>query len=159
MSIEELKADHASVTAKLRGMNPALTTAPELCAFLQQEFMPLHENLIGELAEMDETVQDIYTGAEDILQPETGGQLAAVITTAAGMLEKAMAILPAGNLETAKLKKAYETWKPLCKEALEAIDEITIPADDVEEGDDDEEDEGDDASEDDADAEAEKGAK
>lgn len=157
MSLEELKSDHAAVSAKLRDMNPALTTAPELVAFLRDEFMPLHENMIGELAEIDETVHDIYTGAEDILQPETGQLFAAVVGGAVGIINKLKAKLVSTNLDDAKLLKAIKEWEPLAAEAAETLNEITIPDDDedddaADESDDDDDEGGDDDDTDEDDA-------
>ncbi len=146
MSIEELKSDHAAIEDKIRSMVPALTTAPELASFLQNELMPLLGNFVSELAEMDDTVQDIYTGADDILQPETGGLFAAAISGAMGILTVLEKRLVATNLEDAKILKALKEWKPIATEALETIQEITIPDTDDDEGDEDDGDEdGDDA--------------
>ncbi len=155
MSLEELKSDYQAITTQLSEMNPALTTAPELVTFLRNNLVPFQENLINELGELDETVADLYNNAEDILQPETGGLIAATLALGIGIIEKLKGRLVATSLEDTKVAKAIKEWERMSKEAVETISEITIPT----EEDEDEDEEGEDAEDEDEDETDEEEAK
>lgn len=147
MSIETLKDDAKAVGDQLDAMNSALTTAPELCDFMKNNLIPLQQSIVAELAEMDDTVRDVYEGADDILQPETGELLAAVVVGAMGIIAQLKAKLDKGNIADRKALAAIKEWEAIAKEAAATIEEITIPDDEedeaaeVEEDDEDEEDE------------------
>jgi hypothetical protein len=158
VSVEELKSDYETITQQLKEMKPELTTAPELVAFLQNNLVPFMGNMVAEIGELDESVRDVYEGAEDILQPETGALFAAAIGGAMGIVGKLKARLNKANIEDAKILKAIDEWEKVATEAAETIEEITIPDDleddgkaddegDEEEEDEDDDDEGDDESE------------
>lgn len=154
MSIEEIRSDYAAICGQLADMNPALTSTSDVVLFLRNNLVPFQENLIAELAEMDETVSDIYHRADDILQPETGGMFAAVIAGGMGFANQLKARLTKSP-DDQKLVAAIKEWEKLAMEACETLDEITIPDadddedEDEEEGDEDEDDgdEGDDDEE------------
>lgn len=156
MSVEELKADLEANTAIIRGLNGPLTTAPEIVALLQGTIWPFIENVVNELAEVDEGVHDLYSGAEDILQPETGAVFAAIIGGGLGLIAQLEARIAPNDPERQKLKRAIEEWKKMAKEGEEILMEIVVPDDpDEAEGDDAEGEEDDDEDEDDDDDDGE----
>lgn len=143
MSIETLKADAKAVGDQLDAMNSALTTAPELCDFLKNNLIPLQQSIVAEMAEMDDTVRDVYEGADDILQPETGELLAAVVVGAMGIITQLKAKLDKANIADRKALAAIKEWEEIAKEAAATIEEITIPDDGDEDEDGEDEEEGD----------------
>ena len=150
MSTETLRADLQACMneAKALADNPELTPHA-VCKHLNDTLWPLLSNVVEEVADIDETVSDMYEHAEDILQPDTGAQLLAVIAGAEILV---------GELKTrvgndARLLAAIKEWSAKAAESKQAITDITITTeeedDDDDDGDDDDDDGDDDAPDDD----------
>ncbi len=137
MSIEDLRADLATNLQQAKGLN-AMSTLGDVTGHLNNTLWPFLENLVTELADVDEGLGDLYHGAEDILQPETGELFATVIAGASGLvgeLEKRL-VLPAD----AKLFVAIKEWRRLAAESGQVLQEIVVQAADGNDEDDEEED-------------------
>ncbi len=149
MSIDDLKADLSTNMAQAKMLGP-MSTVGDIANHINNVLWPFVENAVNEIEDIDEITSDLYHGAEDILQPETGALFATVIAGGAGLvseLEKRL-VQPAD----AKLLAAIREWKRLAAEAGTVLSEIVVVAaegDDDEEDDDDDED--DDGNEDDED--------
>lgn len=146
MSIEQLKTDWDALEKRVNSMNPALTTNPEIVRLIKDELAPFMKCMVDEMGEQDGALADLFNDAEDILQPETAGLFAVLITTGRELLAKLEAVSKkAGDLTTLAEIKA---WREISKTAEEALEEITVPDDgDAEEADDDAEDIQDDGKE------------
>lgn len=149
MSLEDLKADLATNMKEASVMSAGVMANPaDLLRHLQNTLWPFLENLVGELEEIDDTVDDMYHSAEDILQPETAQLFATVI--AGGMalvneLEKRLT-MPAD----AQIIAGIREWRRLAGESAQTIAEITVmPQADANQGDDQDDDDDDDDEDDD----------
>lgn len=153
MSLEDLQEDLAMNLAEVEKLDNPLVTAGEVAKHLRSVLWPFMKNVISEMEEMDGSIEDLYRNAEDILQPETAGRLAAVLVTATGLITRELVPrLNKDNLADRKVLTAISAWVKLAKEAGDEIEQITIqPAegedpepDDPDEDDDEEDDEGED---------------
>jgi hypothetical protein len=162
VSLEDLEADLTTNLAAAAQLLGPLVTASDIAKHLNETMWPFVVNVVTELKEVDETVADLYHGAEDILQPETAKVFAAVIAVASGLiLGELKRRLDPNKPSEAKLLAAIKEWARLAHEAGETLEEITVvPAEggEDEEDEDDEDDVGDDDedNEDDDDAEDDK---
>lgn len=145
MSMETLKTDLAACIAS--GKELVHSNSPgDIVAHLNHTLWPFIESLVQEASEIDDSVQDMYEHAEDILQPETaqllGGVLAGAMVLVGELRQRC------GN--DARLLKAISEWSEKAKLAAATIEEISIPPDDEEDEDtdDDGDDDGDDDDED-----------
>ena len=137
MSLEELQRDYDAIQTKIDGMTGALTTPAEIMALLKNDIVPFMGSSVKELAELDDTVADLYANAEDILQPETAGLFAALILTGRPLLmELQKRLTPADT----KIAVALKEWLSLSKSAERTLADITVPDDDEDDDDDDDED-------------------
>lgn len=159
MSLEDLQTDlddNIAAMAKLAQQGP-LTTPADITAHLERTLWPFFKNVVAELSEMDSSIADLYQDAEDILQPETGAQLAAVLVTATGLITKQLVPRLDKDKDRAVLV-AIKQWLGLAKEAGDTIEQITIPEEaEAAEGPDDEEDDEEDDGDEDEDDEDEDG--
>lgn len=147
MSIETLKEDlkaNLSTLAVLKTL-PSDDTTNTVILHLQDTLWPFLEAVVDELAEIDECVADVISGAEDILQPETAEIFAAII---AGAVAVSAALKARVNRETeAPLAKVIDELEKNCRAGEAIMAEIVIDTGDDDDGDadeDDEDDEGDD---------------
>jgi len=137
MSIETLRHDLSECMQEARALTGASTIA-ELVTHLQLTLWPLLASMSDELADIDEGLGDLYEGAEDILQPDTGRHLLALIAGAGvlvGELEKRV-----GNDQ--KILLAIREWKALAKRMAATVQEVTIDETESDEEDETEEEEG-----------------
>jgi len=141
VSIEDLKADLAANLEQASLLSP-MSTVGDIANHLKNTFWPFVENVVTEMEDIDEGLSDIYHGAEDILQPETGKLFATVIAGAAGLigeLEKRL-VQPVD----AKFSAAIKEWRRLAEESGQVLTEIVvIQAEGEDDDDDDEDDDGD----------------
>lgn len=146
MSIEDLKADLEQNLKEAKALASSMgTTSLDLAKHMVQTMWPFLENVVGELEDLDAGVSDLYHGAEDILQPETGKLFATVIAGAAGLigeLEKRL-VLPVDDPYAVAIRE----WRTLAAEAGTALTEIVVPELEDTDEDDDDEDEDDDETE------------
>jgi hypothetical protein len=142
MSIEELQADLASNIVEAKGLT-AMSTIGDITNHLNNTLWPFLENLVRETSDVDEAVAAMYEKSEDILQFETGKQLAIVITGANTLIAE----LEKRAVGDKVVLDAIKDWRARAKEATEVLEEITLPED--YDPDDDEGDEGDEGDDDD----------
>jgi hypothetical protein len=103
-------------------------------------------SFVKELTEVDETVADLYSESEDILQAQTAGVFAALIATGRPLIMELQKRLQPSD---GKILAALKGWLELSKVCESTLEEITIPDDEDDEDPDDEDEDKDD--EDDAD--------
>lgn len=151
MSVETLKADLKSNLETLRLMVPGVASPDELVRHLKDTLWPMLESIVEEVAEIDDCMNDIVSGAEDILQPETAEVFAGII---AGALAVAAALkMKVGNdtEEDRQLRKVIGELEANCRAGEELLKDVVIDPGDDDDGEDEETDDGD---EDDDDGEA-----
>lgn len=141
-SIDTLKSDFAAIQSKIDAMSGPLTTAPEIMSLLKNDLVPFIGEVVKEVGEVDEAVADMYAQAEDILQPETAAEVAALILTGRTLVKELMTLNP-------KAAAACKAWLQLSKTVEETLAEITV--DDPSDDDEDDEDEDDEDNEDERD--------
>lgn len=146
MSIEDLKADLAANLKEAHTLGSGLATAVDIANHLKNFLWPFIENVVSELEDLDEGLGDLYHGAEDILQPETGALFATVVAGATGLIgELEKRLTPAD----AKILAGIKEWRRLAKETEAVLQEIVVtPAEGEDEEEDDEDDDGDDEEDD-----------
>jgi hypothetical protein len=143
MSMETLLADLKANLAEV-GKLSALSTVDDLVRHLKDVLWPTLEAIVEEAHEMDEILGDHITNADDILQPDTGAVLSAVVAGAVTVAQALRArIDPAAEPQLAKV--IAELLKN-CKEAETILEEIVL--DEIEDEDDEDEDDEDEDDED-----------
>jgi hypothetical protein len=146
VSIENVQADLAANLEEVKNLS-ALSSVGDIVNHLKNTLWPFTENVVRELAEMDESLRDMYEGSEDTLQYESGKQLAAVVAGAMSLvadLERRAASEP-------QVLAAIKEWKSAAKGAIELLEEITLPEDEIDEVDDEDEVDDDDDEDDESD--------
>lgn len=140
MSTETLQADLIQCVneGKALAANTDLGLA-DFVKHLNDTLWPMLANVVEEIADIDETVSDMYEHAEDILQPETGDHLLAVIAGA----EVLVAELKTRVGNDARLLLAIKEWAVKSAEAKQAITDITIATEEEDDDGDDEDGDGD----------------
>ena len=161
MSIETLKDDlkaNLSTLSLIATPPPGavatnadtLLVAEQLVRHLKDTLWPFLESVVDEVAEIDECVADVISGAEDILQPETAEIFAAIIAGAV-----ACAATLKSRIDPAAEPQIYKMIAELeknCKTGESLMAEIVIDTGD-DEAEEDDDDEGDDEDDDDVDSE------
>lgn len=145
MSLEDLQADLAANMAEAKNLS-ALSSIGDIANHLNNTLWPFVQNVVAEQAEMDTALRDMYENSEDILQYETGKQLATTIGGAMTLVNE----LEARAGGDARLLAAIKEWRAHAKESSELLEDITLPdadddvVEDDQDGDDDVGDDGDD---------------
>lgn len=142
MSMETLVSDLKANIAELSKLS-ALSTVDDIVRHHKDVVWPTLEAIVEELGEIDGCVKDMVLRSVDIIQPDTGAVLAAVVTgavTVAGALKSRIT-----REAEPQLYKVIEELESNCKEAEEILDESVLEYDEEEDGD---EDDDDDAEED-----------
>lgn len=121
MSIEQLKEDLKAVISALP--SGPLTTAAEMSAYLKNNLLPFMESAVGELEEMDGTIEDLVTQAQDVIHEETAKVFAGIITSGLILVNELRARI--GN--DRRLLDACKEWENLAKQGSELLEDITIP--------------------------------
>lgn len=142
MSIEDLQTDFAQNQREIDALS-ALSSVGDVVAHLKNTFWPFVGNVVTEVAEMDQALRDMYEQSEDVLQFDTGKQLAGTIGGAVTLVDE-LERRAAGD---AQLLAAIAEWRKVAKESLDVLEEITLP--ELEDEGDPDDDEGDDDDEDD----------
>lgn len=111
--------------------------------YFNQVVWPTIAQMLTMTEEVDEAVDDLIEGAEDVLQAETASIIGMPIVLADKFIELALPRL--GQLADADpLKQTLILYQQARAKSLEALGEITIPADPDDVDDDDDDDEEDD---------------
>lgn len=139
MTMETLESDLKANVAEAARLS-ALSSPGDLADHLKNVLWPTLEAIVEEMADMDGVIGDIVTNAEDILQPETGAVLAAVVSGA-------MAVSTALKLRITRetepeLYQVIDELEKNCKEANEILKDVVLeePDDPDEEDEDEDED-------------------
>lgn len=148
MSIETLQADLAANIAEAKKLS-ALSTNDEIVRHLKEVLWPTLEAITEEISELDGCVGDMVNNAEDILQPETGAIMSAVV---AGAVTVAAALKARLGPDETQLAKVVSELVKNCKHAEEILEEIVLDElPDDEDGDESDEDGDDDEADNDND--------
>lgn len=148
MSMETLRADLKANMQQLAALGGPGTTADDIAKHLREVLWPTLESVVDEMESIDGCVEDMLSGSEDILQPETGEKFAAIIVGAAAV---ATALRSRITREAEpQLSKVIDELLRNCKTGEEILEEIVVDADDIDddETDDEDGDEGDDDEDD-----------
>lgn len=144
MSIEELHADLVANIAEAKTLT-AMSTQGDVTNHLNNTLWPFLENLVREINDVDEAVGAMYEKSEDILQYDTGREIAVVVGGAIQLIAE-LEKRAAGD---EPLLKAIQEWRAKAQGVSEILEEITLPEDfDGEEADDDEDEEDDETDDD-----------
>lgn len=148
MSIETLKKDLKDVVA-------AFPTSPvsteELASYVRGNVLPLMENFVEEIGEMDDAIADVVHQAADVLHGENAAVFAGIIEGAAELVGK----LGEAATNNPVLIQKIRAWEELAQQGREILEEIVI--DDAEDDVEDEEDDDDESDEEEDDDDDEKG--
>lgn len=126
MSIEQLQDDLKQVIGAVP--SGPLVTAPEIAAYLKNNLLPLVESTVDELAEVDGSVGDLVTQAQDVLHEDSAQVFAGIIASGKVLISELRTRI--GNDH--RLLKAIKEWEELAKEGAQLLDDITIPDDEEE---------------------------
>ncbi len=141
MSMETLMADLAEIT-KSAG---ALTSGPDVAAFMQANLLPWLSSFTEEVSEMDEAIEDIVHESPEVLHTESGAVFAAIITS--GLQIATELATRAGQDQ--RLLAIIREFRKACVQGKDLLEEIVIPDDPDDDDDDDDPDEDDDDDRDD----------
>ena len=156
MSLEQLQADFKANSDVIKKLDN-LTSTTDLVNLIKFTLWPFQENVLKEMAEMDEAVQGVVDGLDDVLCEETAGVIAAPIIAAKAIIARFKAALPATATDELL---AIKRWERMAKDAEEAISEIVVMDEEEDEPAGEGEDDDDDDDEDeDGDKPADKGGK
>jgi hypothetical protein len=133
MSIEDLKADIDRNTEDFA--NVAFASFDDVKEYVKTTLLPLVSNVVDEVAQIDDDVADMINQSADVLQPETAGIFAAVITQCKGLAEALQRRLKKGDVNDDKWAKRLPKIRQVCEVAQNTLLEITVMPTD--EGDDD----------------------
>ena len=137
MSIEDLQADLKANIVEARGLS-ALSTIGDVANHLNNTLWPFLENVVREQAEMDDALSEMYEQQEDLLDYQTGKELAATIGGAMNLIGHLEQLATAaGDKQTLA---AIAEWKIKANESIQLLEDITRPEiqddeDDVEDDD------------------------
>lgn len=124
MSIEQLKEDLKAVIGRVP--TGPLTTAAEMGGYLKNDLLPFIESTVGEIEEMDGTIEDLVLHTEDVLHEESATVFVAIIT--GGMaLVKELEDLAAKTGDSQRLKPLIKEWRALAEQGSELLEDITMP--------------------------------
>ena len=141
MTMETLESDLKANIAEAKKLS-ALSSISDLVDHLKNILWPTIEAVVEELGEVDDVVGEMVSNAEDILQPETGAVLAAVVSGAAAVAT-ALKLRITREAEP-DLYRVIDELEKNCKEATAILKDVVLeePIDD-DEGDDDDDDDDD----------------
>ena len=94
--------------------------------FFKQTMFPLLENVVSELEELDSDISDLVEKSEDVLQPETAGIFAAVITQARKIADALEKRIPPSDANFAKWRASLGAFRQICVKAEEVLIAITV---------------------------------
>ncbi len=129
-SIEQLSADLAANLEEVALMGP-LTSAQDVVNHLKNTLWPFMQNVVQNLAEVDEIAGDMYEGAEDTLQPETAGIFSALVLGTRELCNELEKLTTDPKI-VAGIKKI----RIIAQKAEETLEEITIEVDEEEDDED-----------------------
>ena len=134
MSVQELRADIDRTIAELDGR--AMFSVDDVKKFFADTVLPLLDQTCSELeavdaeiAEHDEDIDGLMNmaeGAEDMLQPETAGVFALVITACRELAKELASRLRPNNAGDEKWKKRVAQVNQFCQIAEDKLREITV---------------------------------
>jgi len=143
VSTEQLKSDLKDNLASVKMLDPNdPLLAQKLLGHLKNCVWPFIEAHVDETAEIDEAVDELANGVDEVITFETGKTFVSTILGAQALVGQLKA-LSTGNVQALK---AIAAWESQAEEALSIINEITLPEDydeDADDKDDDADDDGD----------------
>jgi hypothetical protein len=127
VSLEDLQADLEANIEAAAALSGPLVTVGDLAKHIQSTLWPFQQNVLAELEEMDGALADMLANAEDILQPETAAEFAAVLAIATGLIvNKLKPRLNPANADDKKILSAITQWVDMAAQMGETIEEITV---------------------------------
>lgn len=124
MSIEQLKED---VVRNIDDFDKTtFGSLDDVKTFLKTTMFPLMENMVDEIEQIDSDVADMIEQSEDVLQPETAGIFAAVITQCMGLITALERRLKKDDVNDQKWAKRLPGIRNICTVAQNTLLEITV---------------------------------
>src|SRR4029077_6278419 len=124
MSIEDLKADIERNTTDFDSVT--FNSLDDVKQFMKTTMFPIMTNVVEEMEQIDDDVADIIQQASDVLQPETAGIFAAVITQCRGLAEGLKRRLKKGDKNDDKWAVRLPKILAICDAAQDTLLEITV---------------------------------
>lgn len=121
MSIETLRKDLNDNLEALRGM--AIPTADALKQHLVNSFWPFIESMVDEMDEIDEAVDDLVSGAPEILHSESAEVFSGIIVS--GELLMTELSHRVGN--DARILAMIKEWRGLARQGKSILEDIALP--------------------------------
>ncbi len=137
MSMETLQADIKANVVELAKLS-ALSSVSEVVNHLKDALWPTLEALVEEVTEIDDCVAESVSGMAELLHPESGAVLSAVVTGAVAVAAQLKARITAES--EPQLYKVIAELEKNCKLANDILEEIVLEEDDEEDDEDDEDD-------------------
>lgn len=137
MSMETLVADLKANIAEAKKLS-ALSSLGEVVSHLNDVLWPTLEAVVEEIVEIDACVEEQTSGMAELIHPESGEVLSAVV---AGAVAVSAALKARITKESEPaLYKVIEELEKNCVDANDILEEIVLEEEEEEEDDDDEED-------------------
>lgn len=127
MSIEQLKEDLKAVIGRVP--TGPLTTAAEIGGYLKNDLLPFIESTVGEMEEMDGTIEDLVNQAQDVIHDATAQVFLGIITSGLLLVRELRTRVGSDR----RLLDACKEWEDLARQGSELLEDITIPDDEDEE--------------------------
>lgn len=135
MSMETLRKDLTANLTAVAAIKSELAS-PEVVANMVKEMWAFMENLVDELDEIDGSVADLYSEADDILQPETAAVFSALVLGAGPIAAALKTRLDPSKTEDQVFLKMCDEHIKNAQEAEALLQEIVVDVgDDGDDGD------------------------